>query len=220
MCSFHSVAQIYKWVDEKGHTYYSDCPPEDCESEEVELTDGPTDEEIETAQTKLRKMLEARQARDLAVLERREQEIIESEKEAELEEQRSQKCVKALYQIKILSQKRRIFKFQSDGSRLYLENEDRPAEISRLRLLEAEYCETDQTIKEKQIHQAEELSTALSRRCAAARTTLEKLQKSGSAPDEEKLQNQRDYVEAFCPDVEEDDLWLADWIIIRKWRFD
>ena len=42
------------------------------------------------------------------------------------------------------------------------------------------------------------------------------MQQPGANPIEEKQERYAEYVDTFCPSIESDDLWLGDWIIIRK----
>lgn len=211
-----ALAQIYKWSDKEGKVHFGDDPPEDSEVDEVMLPEGPSDEEVEAAWEKLRIMLESRQARDAAMESKNESDLIEDQREEQREADRVKKCAEAIYHLELFNQKRRVFKFQADGSRLYLENEDRPDEIYRFTLLKDEYCITHPSAQKKQDTRANEISLALSRRCAAARETLEKMQRAGANPHEDKFAGHIMYVEAFCPVIETDDLWLGDWILIRK----
>ena len=212
----HALAEIYKWVDEQGVTHYGDCPPTDCVYEEIELPKGPSEEEIEAAEERTREVLEARKAREAAEKIRRESESLEEQQQEQVRIERQKKCVEAIYQLDLLNQKRRVFKQQPDGSRLYLENEERTAEISRITALKDQFCSTHPGDQKEELELAQEMSFALSRRCAAGRETLEKMQQPGANPNEEKLDSYQTYVEALCPAIDSDDLWLGDWIIVKK----
>lgn len=213
-----TLAEIYKWVDEQGVTHYGDCPPTDCVYEEIELPKGPSEEEIEAAEERTREVLEARKAREAAEKTRRENASLEEQEQEILRIERLQKCAEAIYQIDLLNQKRRVFKQQAGGSRLYLENEERSAEITRITAIKDQFCSTDRSDQKEQLELAQEMSFALSRRCAAARETLAQMQQSSANPIEEKLESYQAYVEVFCPAIDSDDLWLGDWIIINKKR--
>ena len=213
-----ALAQIYQWVDKEGKVHFGDVPPEGSEVEEVVLPEGPSDEEVEAAWEKLLIMLESRKAREAAAASKNESDLIEDQRKEEREADRLKQCVNAIYHLELLSQKRRVFKFQADGSRLYLENANRPDEINRFTLLKDEYCSTHPSAQKKQSMRANEIGVALSRRCAAARETLEKMQRAGANPHEDKMAGHIMYVEAFCPIIETDDLWLGDWILINKRR--
>ena len=211
-----ALAEIYRWVDEDGITHYADCPPTDCVFEELELPEGPTEEEIEAAKEKIHKTLEARKAREAAAKAKGESETQEEQQQEQLRAERLKKCSEAIYQVELLNQKRRVFKPQADGSRLYLENEDRPGEISQISALRDQFCSNDANDQKEQMELAHQLGVALSRRCMAARETLEEMQQPGANSTEDKLERYAGYVEAFCPAIESDDLWLGDRIIITK----
>ena len=181
-----ALAEVYKWVDEDGITQYADCPPTDCVFEELELPEGPTEEEMEASKEEIRKTIEARKAREAAAKSKRESETQEEQRQEELRAERLKKCSEAIYQLDLLNQKRRVFKPQADGSRLYLENEDRPDEISMISALRDEFCSNDSNDQREQMELARELKLALSRRCMATRETLEKMQQPGANPIEEK----------------------------------
>ena len=214
----YALAEIYKWVDEDGITHYEDCPPTDCVFEELELPEGPTEEEFQAAKEKTRKTLEARKAREAAANLKRESETQEEQDQEQLRAERLRKCSEAIYQLDLLNQKRRVFKPQADGSRQYLENEDRSGEISQISTLRDQFCSNNSNDQKEQMELAHELSLALSRRCMATRETLEKMQQPEANPIEDKLERYTEYVEAFCPAIESNDLWVGDWIIIRKER--
>jgi Domain of unknown function (DUF4124) len=214
----YALAEIYMWVDEDGITHYEDCPPTDCIFEELKLPEGPTEQEFLAAEEEMRKILEARKARETAAKAKMESEAQEEQIQQQLRAERVKKCSEAIYQLELLNQKRRVFKLQTDGSRLYLENEDRPGEVSRIATLRDQFCSDNSSDQEEQMELAHELGLALSRRCMATRETLEKMQQPGANPIEDKLERYTEYVKAFCPAIGSDDLWLGDWIIIRKER--
>ena len=51
-----SFGAAYKWVDEEGRVHYTDTPPDKQIKQEVEIKPGPTPEEVERAQQKLKKI--------------------------------------------------------------------------------------------------------------------------------------------------------------------
>ena len=213
-----ALGQIYKWVDEEGEVHFGDCPPEECVFEELSLPEGPSDEEIKAAQEELSRTLDSRRVREAEAAKKKETDSLEIQREEELEAERFRQCVEAIYQLELLNQKRPIFKLSADRARLYLEDEDRPNEISRLTILRDEYCSTDPGARNRQLERAQEIGIALSRSCDAAHEAIERMQQPGANPDEIKLERHLLYVEAFCPGIESNDLWLGDWIRVRKQR--
>lgn len=61
-----ALAQVYRWVDEKGNIHFGDTPPKTVDTEELILPEGPSEEEIVQAQEDLRKRLKAKRIADEA----------------------------------------------------------------------------------------------------------------------------------------------------------
>ena len=59
-------ATIYKWVDEKGVTQYSEIPPSGKKAEKVDMPPPPPKEVIEEAQRKLQKLREGERRKKLS----------------------------------------------------------------------------------------------------------------------------------------------------------
>ena len=208
-------AQVYKWVDEKGQVHFGDCPPDDCEAEELTLPEGPTEEEIEAAQEKLHKTLESRNSRDKEQEDRQRETSSEEYARHLMEDDRFKRCVEAREQFEVLELKVRVFRLDTNGSRVYLKNENRPQEIARLDKLIDQYCDTDPDSVKEEFAQAFELSKVLIITCVDAR---EKLGKTGAAPadiDEDEMKKYQDYIDSNCPEIDYRDLWIADRIYTR-----
>ena len=58
------TAQVYRWVDESGRVHFGDRPPDAKEARPVAVTPGPSKEEVEQAQQRLRRTLERQQTSD------------------------------------------------------------------------------------------------------------------------------------------------------------
>ena len=58
------VAEICKWVDEGGVTYYAETCPEDVESTEVETYASPSQEQVDAAFERSEQALEARKVQN------------------------------------------------------------------------------------------------------------------------------------------------------------
>jgi hypothetical protein len=121
-------------------------------------------------------------------------------------------CVDALYQVAVLEQQRPVFKQATDGTRRYLDDADRPAELARLRALRDANCSDDPETRESQQQRAEELMAALSRQCAEARDKLAAYEDPATHTPDDQIERQRAFVERHCRGGERTDLWLGDWI--------
>ena len=210
-----TLAQVFKWVDEKGNVHFGDKPPEKAGVEELVLPEGPSQEEIEAAEEALRERLESRESRDKSQADVERERWSEDYAEGLRTEERFQRCVEARYQVIVLERRGRAFKLGPDWTRHYLENADRPAEIARLENLVDDYCDTDDRSVKKQNERLLELKDALSIRCIAARERLQKSRDPQAGIDARQVREAQEYIELKCPDTKLHDLWIADWKFVR-----
>lgn len=116
---------IYKWVDEKGVTHFSETPPPDGKATKVEVK--PPGTEKPRADNWREREIESRQRRtEREVAERNE---AEARKRAEAE--RLQQCRRAQDALDALNNSRRIYELDDKGERVYMEDKDRPAAIEK-----------------------------------------------------------------------------------------
>jgi len=209
-------AQVYKWVDEKGQVHFGDCPPADCEKEEMALPKGPSDEEVEAAQEELRETLESRKSSDQAQQEQQREAWSEEYAGDLRESEKFKRCVEARYQLTVLERRGRAFRLDRNWTRIYLEDEDRPAEMSRLKKRVKDHCDTAAESVKQQNIRVVEMKGALNIRCVAAREKFHKGTDPAAKIDQQDLQEAQDYIALNCPDVGLHDLWLGDWIFVRR----
>lgn len=210
-----TLAQVYKWVDDKGNVHFGDKPPEKAGIEKLVLPEGPSQEEIEAAEESRREDLELRKSRD-KVQEYQERESWGKDYGEDLmSEARFSRCVEARYQLLVLERRGRAFKLRPNWTRGYLEDVDRPVEISRLDKLVKEHCDTDTKSVQQQNVRILEIKDALNIRCIAAREKLQKSKDPAANIDKRKVNEAKQYIELQCPDTELHDLWIGDWIFVR-----
>jgi len=189
----------YKWVDERGHVHFSDTPPAKTPYETVETPPAqsmsPPTQVAPEAPPGPGAPPTAPQAANGA--------------------QADDRCVDALYQIALLDMHRRVFKPGPDGERRYLENDDRPAEVARLSRLRDENCSSTPELRASQETRAHVLMRALSPGCADARRKLELMEDPDTRSVDQDLESQRAFVRNHCPDIQRDDVWLGDYVIVR-----
>lgn len=135
-------SEIYKWVDEEGNVHYSDCPPPpSCDAETIEAEPEPDPSEVRKAQERLDQML-AEQEESRA---EREQEKLKKEHQRVMAMQiavaRKRACIRARQNLHVLLIERPVFYVDENGKYVYLDDETRLSEISRMRKLIAENCE-------------------------------------------------------------------------------
>jgi|GEM_PF-1708397 len=125
-------------------------------------------------------------------------------------------CVRALAQLKILDQQAPVYRQGPGGSRSYLADQDRPAEVARLKELAAASCSSNGDSRQQQDAQARKLVVALSVRCVEYREKLATLRQPGSLAPQQDIERHRVFVEKYCPDVSRQDIWLPGRRIARR----
>ena len=195
------AATTYKWVDPDGHVHYADSPPAGVAYETIETTPhppaaAPIVEGVESG---------APQAAPATT----------SAPAARLDDSR---CAPILYQIKLLQDYGRVYKAGPGGTRVYLDDEARPAELDRLVRARDEICSSDAEIRQLQERRAGDLLKALSPGCAAAHEKLRNLEDPDSHSVRSDIERQRAFVAENCPAVSLEDVWLGDWIWIGRLR--
>ena len=118
-------AQVYKCVDERGVTHYTDKPPPGCKSaREVDIKPlPPVGGAVKPRADDLKREEHDFQRR------RAEQERAEAKDRAELE----RRCRQVRGDISRLSTQRRLVEVNKQGERVYLEDADRERQLERLR---------------------------------------------------------------------------------------
>ena len=116
---------MYKWVDEKGVTHYSESPPDQGNSAKVELKVTPPSGPVTGGGDgwKQREM-DSRKQKAEADGKQRMQEAKEAP-------ERASRCRSARAQLDQLLNARRIFKLNDKGEREYVEDENRPKMIDQ-----------------------------------------------------------------------------------------
>ena len=125
-----AMAQVYKWVDDKGHVQYGDKPPPGAKATPVAPPPGP--------------QAKPRPAEDLATqdAEFKRREIRRREEEEKLareEKLRQQRCDQAKDRLAFAELARQRFRIEN-GERVYLSDAERAVEIDKLNALVAKHC--------------------------------------------------------------------------------
>lgn len=204
-----ATAETYKWVDANGQVHYSDTPPVGIRYEVIRTPTQapapppePSDAPAPSAAPSARES-PARPARDGTTAASPADE---------------QACVDALYQIELLSLKRRAFRPGPGGTRTYIEDAARPAELERLRRQRDANCSEDVETRKSQEQRAAELAVTLSPDCQSARDKLELLLGPDTRTPKEDIERQREYLRTHCPGEVRTDLWMADWMVVHRRR--
>jgi hypothetical protein len=196
------AATTYKWVDEQGQVHYSDTPPATRNYEIVESATGPS----VTPPVRAEPQPEAPRPPSPTIAQTRSGEADDA------------RCVDALFQLKLLAMQVRVFKPGPGGSRLYLGDRDRPAEVERLARVRDESCSDQAEKRRSQEFRASEMLRVLSPACTAAREKLQAMEDPDSHTVRSDLDRQRAYVGKYCADVRREDVWLGDWMYVQQRR--
>ena len=134
-------AEVYKWVDEAGNVHYSDQPPpQEYESEELILEPAPSADDVREAQ----KRLDALQAKYQTSQDQRsaaqEEKRLQRELEQEQRVDRQRRCIWARQNLGPLTTKLPVYSLDEKGDRVYLDDEERAAEIERKRADINKFC--------------------------------------------------------------------------------
>jgi len=197
-------ATTYKWVDKQGQVHYSDTPPQDVAYEVVATPGLPS---AAPPRAPIPTPPPSRPAPPPATT---------PAEPAASGSANDRTCVDALYQIELLNQRRPVFKLAADGSRRYLDDADRPAELERLQGVRDAYCDNDPGTRKSQEQRAGELMVALSRRCAEARDKLANYEDPATHTPDDMIERQRAFVDGYCRGGERTDLWIGDWIRVGR----
>ena len=130
---------IYKWVDERGVTHYSEKPPQGPKPTEVPIRSQPAPATTQGSQSTSKSWQELE-----ADFQRRrvEQEEKRSKKEAlDQTSERRQTCMQARHDLHILDQERPVYSVNEKGERVYVEDKNRGELRERLRQIAEQTCD-------------------------------------------------------------------------------
>jgi len=129
-------AALYKWVDEKGVTHYTEEPPPDRKATRIEIrSDGPAAKPEKTESWK-EKEVEFHRRR----LEKEREEETASAREKNAAAQRERNCLRARDALDTLTHGRPIYRVNEKGERVYMEDAERDAETKRWRKEADTWC--------------------------------------------------------------------------------
>lgn len=129
-----AAAQMYKCVDERGVTHYSDKPRPGCRGSEVDIRPSPP---ISGSLTPYKEDLKAAE-RDFQ--RRQAQRVREEAALARKREQDQRKCTSLKVEYGRMTSGRRITTVNAQGERVFLEDEAREKRAARLREEIARTC--------------------------------------------------------------------------------
>ena len=129
-----AVAQVYKWVDDKGVTHYGERAPQGRKADEVQQRlANPGSSPGGAAQPSWKEQ-------DLAFRKRRIEAEQAEVKEKQREAAQREACNRGRDQLAQLRGARRVYRMDEKGERVFQTDEERKASIERLEQLVSERC--------------------------------------------------------------------------------
>lgn len=123
-------AQVYKWVDEKGVTHYSESPPEkDKDKSKAKKID--TTPATGNAPGGTPKAAKSASDMELEFRQRQNQRDQQSRNESQQRERQQANCADARRNLARYQEQVSLFRRNDKGEREYIEDRERQAEISR-----------------------------------------------------------------------------------------
>jgi hypothetical protein len=200
-----AAADSYKWVDKQGQVHYTDMPPAGVPYEVIAAPRAPAAPlPVRPPSTATPPTISAEPAKPAPTAPAADAAAQDSF------------CVDALYQITLLNERRPVFKQAADGSRRYIEDAERPAELARLLGTRDQTCSNDPTERRSQEQRADQLMYAMSPGCAEARDKLANYEDPATHTPNSQIERQRAFVEQKCRGGERIDLWRGDWIRVGR----
>ena len=129
-----AAAEMYKWVDEKGRTVYSEQPPPDGKGTKLDIRTSPGS----AAPTDWKqKEIDSRQSR----ITKEQQEQNQKAQEQNQMTARKQNCIESQRQLNIAQTPRPVFQVNEKGEKVYLDDKERQREIDGWAANVKKYCD-------------------------------------------------------------------------------
>jgi len=148
-------ATLYKWVDERGVTHYSETPPAKQKAQEIRVQPPPPSgaEEAKPAQAPPVPEAEGRKAappktwQEKALEAQKRREAIEKQEEEEqalaqeIAKERRERCLAAQQNLHTLLTDRPVYHINEYGERVFIDDAKRAAQIARAKQEIHSYCD-------------------------------------------------------------------------------
>ena len=193
--AFAAQSQVYKWVDEKGVTHYSETPPAaNRKSTSVELQRGPSDERVRDAQERLRQTQEGIKSRE----DEARKAAMKSVASAGRSGASAERCGRARQQLAVLESEN-VGVVAAGGGRVATQAERKAASDFHLKEV-AEHCKdmgpNDGRVADAVRKNAERIDKNST--CNNARQLLQSLSDPQARSSSSEVDNARAQVRALC----------------------
>lgn len=131
-----AAAEMYKWVDEKGHTVYSEQPPPDGKASKVDIRPSPPGTGAAPTDWK-QKEIDARQTRITKEQQDQNQKAVEQNAASA----RKNNCLESQRQLSIAQAPRPVYEVNEKGEKVYLDDKERQRQIDGWQANVKKYCE-------------------------------------------------------------------------------
>ena len=134
VCPLFSAAQkMYKWVDEKGITHFSETPPPDgSKGQQIEVkpiqSDRPYNEDWKQKDAEA-KALRAKQG------------VADEQVRRQEASQRATKCRQAQKTVDTMTNYARVFRLNEKGERVWMEDSEKSSELAEAKRDVSRYCD-------------------------------------------------------------------------------
>lgn len=128
-----SAQTMYKWVDEKGVTHFSEYPPPEGTKGAAKIDVKPIVPDKAPVDNWKQRELESKQKRAV-------QGVRDENTRRQEEAQAGRRCSDAKRRVDTMTHSTRVYNLNDKGERVYLEDKDRPAEIARWTGEVEKYC--------------------------------------------------------------------------------
>ena len=147
LCAAPSSAQMYKWVDDKGVTHYSESPPPGRKAQQIQATPAPGPSPSSSAAPKPAEPASTWGDKERAfrqrTIEREYAEEAKRQKDAERVAMRKEACLEARYMVNALSSGVPVYKLNEKGEREYLPDTVRADRLQRAKENVENYCKPE-----------------------------------------------------------------------------
>ena len=132
-----AAQSMYKWVDDKGITHYTDAPPPDGKGQKIDVRPAPPSSPVKPPSDFRQKELETRGERAQKEREAKKA-VADEERDAAV---RKRRCIDAQSQLQVLRMQRPVFQTDEKGERVFLDDRQRQAELDKWQERAKTYCE-------------------------------------------------------------------------------
>jgi hypothetical protein len=131
-------AALYKWVDEEGNVHYGDCPPVDCQPEQIETAPPPSDKDIQRSRERAERLIQEQRLRDEA---RKTERQIKQKQEKQRKAELKKRCKVLRSRLFLLMQPGTLTITDDQGNIMRPSDEERVRMIRDIQTFIQENCE-------------------------------------------------------------------------------